>query len=105
MITRPDISIRIYEAISTIRIYEAQQARWRPGLAPEVGLYGVCPWLTRTAGRPVFRPISPAAMFAQQVRAFELFTRTMQEGVAAATKAMEAFVAARANIRMPGATK
>lgn len=41
-----------------------QLLRWRPGLAPE--LYGGplgAPWLSRTAGRRVMRPI-PRALFA-----------------------------------------
>lgn len=69
--------------------------RIRPGLAPELSHRTRCPWLSRTAGRPIYRPVPwdafRARMQAATAQVGEAFLRGLTPAVHAAGRAIQKF--------------
>lgn len=76
----------------------------RPGLAPELSIWMASPWLTRTAGETVYRPMNWRAFFERMkvdMSAWQRAALALSESFRASTSAFESFGRAMANIKLP----
>jgi len=74
------------------RGWDAMLAWARPGLAPELANWQGCPWLSRTAGRLVTRPIPLNVFLARITGDVRIFAEVFQQMERASRQATEAFL-------------
>lgn len=67
---------------------------WNDGLAPELTTGILCPWLTRTAGRPILRPDYLRTVSRAILDVSLVFVDALTPALRQATAAIEAFTPA-----------